>query len=75
MRGVACQKLGWQDRRPADGDVTHRGVARRLSVLLSLPIDMQITRDGISELQLSSAAEGITPCRCSRRFTRRRRES
>ena len=43
----------------ADGDVTHCGVARRLSLLLSLPIGMRITRDGISELQFSSVTKGI----------------
>ena len=40
MRGVARQKNGRQDRWPADRDVTHRGVPRRLSVLLSLPISV-----------------------------------
>ena len=33
-------KVGWQGRRPADGDVTPCGVARRLILLLSLPIGM-----------------------------------
>ena len=70
-RGLARQTVGRQGRRPADRDVTHRGVARRLSVLLSLPVGMQITRDGISEPQFSSVAEGIRLCRCSRRFTRK----
>ena len=46
--GGARQKIGRQDRWPADRDVTHHGVARRLSVLLSLPIGMRITRNEIS---------------------------
>ena len=74
MRGVACQDVGWQGRRPSDRDVTYRGVARRLSVLPSIPIGMRITCDGIGEPQFSSVVEGIRPCRCSRRVTRRRRE-
>ena len=59
MRRVAQQEVGWQGRRPADSDATHYGMARRLSLLLSLSIGMRITRDGISELQFSSVAEGI----------------
>ena len=59
MRGVARQKVGWQGRRPADGDVMYRGVARRLSVLFSLPIGMRTMRDGIREPQVSSVVEGI----------------
>ena len=74
MRGVTCQDVGWQGRRPADRDVTYRGVERRLCVLFSLPIGMRITRDGIGEPQFSSVVEGIRPCRCSRRVTRRRRK-
>ena len=74
VRGVVRLKVGRQDRRPADGDVTHRGVARRFSVPLSFSIGMRITRDGVSEQQFSSVAEGIRPCRRSRYFTRRRRE-
>ena len=74
MQGVAGQNVGRQDRRPGDRGVTHRGVAGRLSVLLSLPIDMRITRDGIGEPQSSSVAEGIRPCRCSRRVPRSRHE-
>ena len=62
---VACEKDMWQDRRPADRDVTHRGVAGRLSVLISLLIGMRITRNGISEPQISSAAEGVQPSRCT----------
>ena len=58
MRGVARQKVRREDRRSADRDVSHRGVARRLSVLLLLPIGMRITCDGISEPQFSSVAEG-----------------
>ena len=45
VRGVACQEIGWQGRRPADRTVTYRGVARRLCVLFALPIGMRITRD------------------------------
>ena len=56
MRRVARQKVGWHYRRPADGDVTHCDVARRLSLLFSLPIGMRITRDGISELQTPAAS-------------------
>ena len=52
MRGVACQEIGWQSRRPADRNVTYRGVARRLRMLFALPIGMRITRDGIREPQL-----------------------
>ena len=74
MRRVAHQKARRQDRRPADRDVTHRGVECRLSVVLSLPIGMRITRDGIGDPQFSSVTEGIQRCRCCRRFTRRRRE-
>ena len=74
VRGVARQKIGRQDRWPVDRDVTHHDVARRLGVLLSLPIGMRITRDGISKPQFSSVAEGVRPCMCSRRVTRRGRE-
>ena len=74
MREVARQNDGRQGRRPADRDVTHHGVARRLSLLLSLPIGMRITRDGNSETQFSSVDEGVRPCMCSQRVTRRRRE-
>ena len=34
-------------------------MARRLSLLFSLPVGMPITRDEISELQFSSVAKGI----------------
>ena len=60
MEGRLCE--GKHDKMSdggADSDVTHCGMVRRLSLLLSLPIDMRITRDGISELQFSSVAEGI----------------
>ena len=45
VKAVGCAKgsttnVGWQGRRPADGDVTPRGVARRLILLWSLPIGM-----------------------------------
>ena len=45
VKGFGCAKgsttkVGWQGRRPADGDVTPCGVARRLSLLLSFPIGM-----------------------------------
>ena len=59
MRGVVRQNVCWQGRRPTNSDLTHCGMARRLSLLLSLPIGMRITRDGISELQFSSVAKGI----------------
>ena len=41
VKAVGCAKgstikVGWQGRRPADDDVTPCGVARRLSLLLSL---------------------------------------
>ena len=32
---------------------------RQLNLLFSLPVSMRITRDGASELQLSSVAKGI----------------
>ena len=60
MEGRLCE--GKHDKMSdggADSDVTHCGMVRRLSLLLSLPIDMRITRDGISELQFSRVAEGI----------------
>ena len=59
MRKLARQKVDLQGRRPADGDATHCRVARRLSLLFSLPIGMRVTRDGISELEISSVAKGI----------------
>ena len=44
-RGSTPKKVGRQDRWTVDRDVTHNGVARRLSVLLSLPIGRRITRE------------------------------
>ena len=75
VRRVARQKVGWQGRRPADGDVTPCGVARRLSLLLSLPIGMWITRDGNSELLFSSVVKGIQLGRCRWCVAKRRRKS
>ena len=71
MRGVARPNVGWQGRRQAEGDVTHCGVARRLSLLLSISIGMWITRDGVSELQFSSVAKGIQLGRCKRCVAKR----
>ena len=62
VREVARQTVGRQDRWPAGRNITHHGVARRLSVLFSLPIAMSIRRDGISEPQFSSVAESVRPC-------------
>ena len=45
MQGVARPKVGRQDRWPVDRAVTHHGVARRLSVVLSLPVGGRITRE------------------------------
>ena len=59
MPGVARQKIGSQGRRPTEGDRTHCGMACRLSLMLSLSIGIQITRDGTSELQFSCVDEGI----------------
>ena len=73
MRGVGRKIVGRQDRRPPDRDVRQRGGAHRLSMPLSLPIGIGITRDGTSELQFSSVADGIRPCKSSRRFTSKRR--
>ena len=43
MQRVARPNVGRQDRWPVDRDVTHYGMARRLSVLLSLPIGRRTT--------------------------------
>ena len=51
MQGVARPNVERQDRWPFDRDVTHHGVARRLSVLLSLPVGRRITRDIIHNHQ------------------------
>ena len=59
VRRVAQLNVRWQGRRLADGDVTHYGVARRLSLRFSLPISMRITHDRISELLFGSVAKGI----------------
>ena len=42
MQEVASPDVGRQDRSPVDRDVTHRAVARRLSVLRSPPIGTRI---------------------------------
>ena len=59
MRGVARQMIGRQGRLSADSDVTYCGMARRLSLLLSLPIGLRRRRDRTSELYFSSVAECI----------------
>ena len=59
MRGVARQKVGWQGRRPAYSDVVYCGMERLLSLLLSLPVGMRITRNGVSANFVG--AVGVSP--------------
>ena len=74
MRRVARQKDGWQGRRPADGGVTHCGVAHQLSLRFLLPIGMGIMRGGSSELQFSSVTKDIHLGRCRRCVAKRGRK-
>ena len=60
MEGRLCE--GKHDKMSdggVDSDVTHCGMVRRLSLLLSLSIGVRIMCDGTIELKFNSIAEGI----------------
>ena len=59
VRGVIGQNARWRGRRPAGSDAAHSGITRRPSLLLSLPVGMRKSLDGIDELQFIIVSQGV----------------